>query len=391
MKEIPQTYDSISKKFLSMITQFQANRIDIILNQYFTPSIKDCEHALREELSTPVSIGPNQIRPHNFAAQLRNINFKKSIVNFSIKHWSSDDMASFIGNKTIYLSFSECYCYRIDNNKVIMTKDDSLSCEAHEEADSRIVFHICQIDFDAEVIIRCSDSDILIILLANMDNLNASLKLWMNIGVGNHQRYINVIDLFNVLGKNVCKALPGFHAMTGCDYTPAFFRKGKLRPFKLLKESEEYQLAFQNLLVDDKILEKTFTTLEKFVCQMYGVRNSSDVNLARFQLFSTAYQSKKVDDNFQKTLKNFDPSSLPPCKTELRQHLLRVRYVTQLRSNAYLKYPTSLSPETCGWSINDDKYELVWFLGDQLPSSVADIILQGKYLLNENNIFLTNS
>lgn len=43
MNEIPQTYDGISKKFLSMITQFQANRIDIIFDQYFTPSIRDCE------------------------------------------------------------------------------------------------------------------------------------------------------------------------------------------------------------------------------------------------------------------------------------------------------------------------------------------------------------
>lgn len=48
-------------------------------------------------------------------------------------------------------------------------------------------------------------------------------------------------------------------------------------------------------------------------------------------------------------------------------------------------------PEACGWTINNDKYELVWFLEYQLPSSVVDIILQGKYLLNENKIFLTNT
>lgn len=80
----------------------------------------------------------------------------------------------------------------------------------------------------------------------------------MNIGIGYHQRYVIIVDLFNVVGKNVCAALPRFHAMTECDYIPGFFLKGKHQSFR------EYQLVFQNLTVDDvKKLDKTFTTLEK--------------------------------------------------------------------------------------------------------------------------------
>ena len=29
------------------------------------------------------------------------------------------------------------------------------------------------------------------------------------------------------LGEDVCKVLPGMHALTGCDSTSAFVRKGK--------------------------------------------------------------------------------------------------------------------------------------------------------------------
>ncbi|GFW02574.1 uncharacterized protein TNCV_2455891 [Trichonephila clavipes] len=69
----------------------------------------------------------------------------------------------------------------------------------------------------------------------------------------------------------------------GCDYTPAFFRKGKLRPFKLLEKSVEYQLACQEIITDDDDeLERTFATLEKFICHMYGVPNSSNANDVRF-------------------------------------------------------------------------------------------------------------
>lgn len=78
-------------------------------------------------------------------------------------------MSSFIGTKTINISFDKCYSYHVENNKVIRTIEESLSCDEHEEADPRIVYNICQINFDAQVIVRCSDSDILIILLGNID------------------------------------------------------------------------------------------------------------------------------------------------------------------------------------------------------------------------------
>ncbi|GFY62638.1 uncharacterized protein TNIN_117071 [Trichonephila inaurata madagascariensis] len=112
----------------------------------------------------------------------------------------------------------------------------------------------------------------------------------------------------------------------------------------------------------------------KNLCYMYGVPNSSNVNDAHVYLFSKTYQSKKSGDNFEKKCQSFDSASLPPCKAELYQHLLRVRYVTKFWKNAHLKTPSSLSPLASGYTINDDKYDFVWFTGEQFPSSVADII-----------------
>ncbi|GFS72483.1 uncharacterized protein TNCV_2116281 [Trichonephila clavipes] len=198
MKEVPQTFDGISKKFLKMISQFKSPRIGIVFDQYFTPSIKDCERLRRNETTSTVSIGPNQIRHHNFAGELKNAQFKEALVKFFIDY----------------------------------------------RADTRIIYHICQISVDAQVVVRCSDSDILIIFLGNLDHLNASLKLWIQWGVGNHERLISINVLYQDLCISLSKALPCFHAIAGCDYTPAFFRKGKLRPFKLLEKSVEYQLAY---------------------------------------------------------------------------------------------------------------------------------------------------
>ncbi|KAG5868946.1 hypothetical protein JTB14_005538 [Gonioctena quinquepunctata] len=54
MKEIPKTFGSIFKRFLQMITKYPANRIDVIFDQYWHPSIKDHERQLRKE--TPLII-----------------------------------------------------------------------------------------------------------------------------------------------------------------------------------------------------------------------------------------------------------------------------------------------------------------------------------------------
>ncbi|GFW27137.1 uncharacterized protein TNCV_93631 [Trichonephila clavipes] len=154
-----------------------------------------------------------------------------------------------------------------------------------------------------------------------MDHLNASLKPWIQWGVGNHERLISINDLFQGLGIFLSKALPCFHATTRCDYTPKLFRKGKLKPFKMLEKSVEYQLAYQEIITDDEN-ERSFTTLEKFIRHMYRVPNFSNVNDVHFYLFSKTYQSKQLDDNFEKKCRSFDSSSLPPCKAQLYQHLL---------------------------------------------------------------------
>ncbi|GFX47567.1 uncharacterized protein TNCV_3015861 [Trichonephila clavipes] len=180
------------------IEKFKSPRIDIVFDQHFPPSIKDCQRLRRNETTSTVSIGPNQIRHNNFAGELKNTQFKEALVKFFIDHWANENMYPFIGNKTIYLSLDKCYSYHAVNNQVIRSIEESLSCDEHE-ADTLIKYHICQISVDAQVVVRCSDSDILIIFLGNLDHLNASLKIWIQWGVGNHERLISINDLYQDL------------------------------------------------------------------------------------------------------------------------------------------------------------------------------------------------
>lgn len=46
------------------------------------------------------------------------------------------------------------------------------------------------------------------------------------------------------LGTTMFQALPGLHPYTGCDYTSAFYRKGKKCPFNILEKNKQKQIAF---------------------------------------------------------------------------------------------------------------------------------------------------
>ncbi|CAG9822223.1 unnamed protein product [Phaedon cochleariae] len=80
------------------------------------------------------------------------------------EHWASSGAGKIIGDKVINLNFKECYTFRTSSGQVVKTLNHDLTCEYHEEADTKIVYHACK--SKKKIVIKCSDSDILIILLA---------------------------------------------------------------------------------------------------------------------------------------------------------------------------------------------------------------------------------
>lgn len=133
-------------------------------------------------------------------------------------------MAPFIGNKLIKVNFIECRSFNVINNKVVSTIDENLSCPEHEEADTKIIYHICHIDTHENIAIRYSDTDVSVIMLGHIYHLkDENSHVWMLTGTGNSQRYIDLSGICEHLGPSICRSLIGLHAMTGCDYNPAFF------------------------------------------------------------------------------------------------------------------------------------------------------------------------
>ena len=364
-----------------MVTQLKASRVDVVFDQYFTPSIKSYEHSQRFEsaqLEYTIS-GPEQVRPSDFVKELKNSNFKEALVDFFILHWATDEMAPFIGSKIIHINFRKCQSFMVDEkNKVISSIIEELSCPEHEEADTKIVYHACKINYGANIVIRTVDTDVAAIMLGHMHRLNDESQVWMLTGTGNNLRYVNLTKIYQTLGESICKSLPGLHAITGCDYNPSFFRKAKLKPYRILKKYVEFQQAFMKF-GDSKIIEDhneqqdLYNVIQTFICYLYNVGNINDVDAARLQIFIDSYKVSDVNEAFnRKKLRNFDASSLPPCKSELLQQFLRANYICSIWNNAHLKNPTTYEPVNNGWILENDQYHFKWFEGDQLPNYVSE-------------------
>lgn len=339
MKDVPKTFGNISKKMLKMVTQLHALRIDVIFDQYFTPSIKDYERSQRLE-STQLEYtitGADQVRPNDFMKELKNSNFKLALVDFFILHWATDEMAPFIGNKIIHINLRQCHSFVVNNhNNVITSIVEELSCPEHKEADTKVIYHACNINYAANIVIRSVDTDIVAIMLGHMHHLQHDSHVWILTGTANHLRYVNLTKIHAQLGGSICKSLPGFHAFTGCDHNPAFFRKGKLKPYKVMRKKIEYQEAFNKFghselfeNIDEQ--QNIFNVIQKFICDVYNLDGIIDVDAARLQIFINTYTVSDVNEAFNvNNLRNFDASNLPPCKSELLQHFLRANYISTI-------------------------------------------------------------
>ena len=89
------------------------------------------------------------------------------------------------------------------------------------------------------------DTDVVVIAIACFSDLNIE-KLWVAFGKGKDFRWIPIHEMCSSLGPRA-KALPFFHAFTGCDAVSAFHGKGKKSAWQAWDVFEESTEVFRRL------------------------------------------------------------------------------------------------------------------------------------------------
>ena len=226
------SYASIARTMLSVVCSGRAHEVHVCFDKYEQNSIKDSERKLRGAVDSIYTItGPDQIIRQSGKKLLTNGAFKNELAKFLLKEWRKSNYWNIFGGKTLLASFGgECFQYFPDEHCNITVTSTSYLQGDHEEADTLIAFNVANAS-DGNVVVRASDTDVLVILTGAIAQQNreaiSTPNIIMDCGMANNRRYINVTNIADVLEERnpgLSRALLGYHAFTGCDFTSAFHR-----------------------------------------------------------------------------------------------------------------------------------------------------------------------
>ena len=294
-----------------------------------------------------------------------------------ISHLQTKDFLASLKTKnelTEYLSKKLCENLTIDYVVVygaslftnISDLNENLKYYSQEEADTGIILHALDAskrDPLSKIVISCSDTDVLLMLLHYFDDLSP----YTIFKTSDHVYYLNYIN--SQMKKSMRRALLGFHAFTGCDQTGKFSGFTKSSCWNaLVKSSDDVLDAFAKLGEASASLEEVLDSLEEFVIQLY-CRNDTPSDVHSLSSLRWFMFSKKQMDSL----------SLPPTKETLRQKVLRAHYTTLVWKSSHLPSPTLPDPVLYGWKLKStgDMYEAVTTTLLPAPESIIHLSVCG--------------
>ena len=152
----------------------------------------------------------------------------------------------------------------------------------HKRVDTRILLHVRDAPTPSEftkVGLRTVGKDVIAISIGVFEGIEGLDKFGSSWGTGVNRRVFAIHDIF--LGSNRARALPVFHAFTGCDTVSS---KGEKSAWQTWIRYDDVTAAF---LACSSMSEDSQERIERFVVLFYDrTSRNSLVNEERKQLFA---------------------------------------------------------------------------------------------------------
>ncbi|CAG9760708.1 unnamed protein product [Ceutorhynchus assimilis] len=161
---------------------------------------------------------------------------------------------------------------------------DELLQSNHEEADTRLIFHLVHSSTGSPIVVKSDDTDVLVLLIYfywNDKKLNASeiyIEKGHNTTSTNKKRFVPIHLIAQNLQKPISDGLPAFHAITGCDTTNSFFK---------IRKKSAWQIYFRNHQqfhlhsFGKTSIEQGLDSARKFTPSLYRNDKCKDLNEVR--------------------------------------------------------------------------------------------------------------
>ena len=376
---LPHTLRGLIRHILLKVMKMTKSRADLCFDTYKSPCIKDITRELRadgyveDDDDEIYTFGSGQKTPKNWSTLLKSSRYKNGFLRFFFTEIRNQEYGNIIGNKVLYVSVdNECICLKNDVDGQLLMSECLELYGDHDEADTRMAFHADHSEkhHPGNIVIRCNDTDVLIIMLANVRHFTNS-HIWLDVGLdyNNSRHYVDV----KATSENIeyVKALPGIYSYSGCDYIPSFMRKGKKRPIKMMLKSELFLDVFTRL-GDRELTDDDMSAIEEYTCSLFGYPKIENINEARYLYFQAKCKPKSTEKP-PDCIKSVDPSMFPPCRSVLIQQIRRAWLVSKLYKNATMAEPLEgVSALDFGYELVDGTIHIKWFEGDQVPGMLEE-------------------
>ena len=256
---------------------------------------------------------------------------------------------------------SSKYAISYGNTTLISIPDlrKDLMTYRHEETGTGIVLHAIDISTRSlftDLSIVCDDTDVLLILLHYFGDLSVSTNF-----VTQHNT-MSLRLIHEVLGRDNCEALLGFHALNGYDQTGKFYGHSNLNCWhKSLSSLRDVIKAFRNLGVDLGKQEKDSPV--KYVMGFYckgKPKTISDLGELRWFLF-LKHQIVSI--------------RLPPTTKAFEQAIQRSHFTTLQWKSSHITSPILPDPCDFHWKWDDAHKVNQTLLTTNLPALESIIVL----------------
>ena len=327
------TLKDLSVWFYSKLMSLTRDYDEVILvfDTYKADSLKHLTREKRRKGKDPI---PYQIKDDT---SIKNIPMSRLLSHDQTKA----DLTEYLASKTIEYSQESpklviaSAAGHTESNSGLHFDDNN-----HEEADTLLIHHAVLASrrnpSSAQLMFFSPDTDVLVLVVANYEILLDNTCVSMASGV------LEVKPIWNALGADRAKALPGFHAFTGADNIGRFSRIGKATWLSIYLKADDHAIkALQMLSHTKKVTEDLHSTLAKFVCTVYSPKGIKIDNIPglRWHLFC----------------KNMAESEkLPPTLGALKQHVLRAHIQASVWGQADIAQQVFLEPLENGYHKDKD-------------------------------------
>ena len=369
------TFDDLGEViFKKLINLFMNSELDIktmvlVYDRYDLESgIKGQERQRRGDWQTtpdyPSHIITGNREVPNFRKFLKSGKNKMVLIHFLTNHVEAKAIERLPENKVLIIAggYPNGEAVREITHKGSRYMEDLFS--THEEADTRMILHAIHVSSFPRTVIRCDDTDVLVLLLYYRNRGELSNDVYMHTGHAgkfvSRERFIPVTKIAEALGKGICSVLPAAHANTGCDTTSGIFKLGKRTAYTIFLKHQETLIPlteFHSLDVDASL-----EAARKLVLLMYGKgmkrKACETLNELRFQMA---------------TLTDKPVSSLPPTDDAFMQHVLRAKLQTIIWCTSHIAKPKPLDPTNYGWQKSGRDLQCVTSLKESAPKELRDL------------------